>query len=143
MLLHRRSQKIDVLKNVPLFEDLSQRQLDAIARHADEVEVPAGRVLMKQGEVGQEMLVILEGGARVERNGKVVSHLGPGDVVGEMSLIDGKPRNATVIAEEPCRCLIMMRREFTPLLHSVPGLSTKLLIRLCGRLRDTTELLVS
>ena len=143
MLLHRRSQKIDVLKNVPLFEDLSQRQLDAIARHADEAEVPAGRVLMKQGEVGQEMLVILEGGARVERNGKVVSHLGPGDVAGEMSLIDGKPRSATVIAEEPCRCLIMIRREFTPLLDSVPGLSNKLLITLCGRLRATTDLLVS
>lgn len=143
MRLRHQSQKIDVLKKVPLFGDLNQRQLSAIARHADETEIAAGRVLLMQGEVGQEMLVLLDGRARVERDGKVVSHLGPGDVAGEMALIDGKPRSATVIAEEPCRCLVMMRREFMPLLDTVPGLSAKLLITLCGRLRDTTELLVS
>lgn len=143
MLLHRQSQKIDVLKTVPLFGDLNQRQLNAIARHTDESEIAAGRVLLRQGEVGQEMLVLLEGRARVERDGKVVAHLGPGDVAGEMALIDGKPRSATVITEEPCRCLVMMRREFMPLLDSVPGLSARLLVTLCGRLRAATEMLVS
>ena len=135
MLLRRRSDKADALKKVPLFNGLSQRHLDHIAREADEVKEKAGSVLTRQGGLGREFLLILEGGARVERDGKAIARLGPGDFFGEMSLIDGMPRSATVIAERPSVLLVIEARCFRELLDTVPGLQRKLLITLCARLR--------
>lgn len=143
MLLKRRSDKADVLKKVPLFSGLSRRDLDHVARQADEVKEKAGTVLTKQGGLGQEFLLILEGGARVERDGKVIARLGPGDVFGEMSLIDGLPRSATVIAESPTVLLVIQSRSFRSLLDTVPGLQRKLLITLCARLRAADARLAS
>ena len=136
MLLRRKTDKIDMLKRIPLFRDLNQRQLDQIARHADEIDCKADRILMRQGEMGNEVLVIVDGRARVERDGKVIAHAEAGDVVGEISLIDGKPRTASVIAETPCTLLTIHRRSFSPLLETVPGLAQKLLTTLCERLRN-------
>jgi len=135
MLLRRRSEKVDVLKKVPLLSGFSQRDLDLIARVADEVKVDAGRVLTQQGGLGLEFLLILDGRARVERNGTVIARLGPGEFFGEMSLIDGKPRSASVIAESPSVLLVIEARSFRKLLDTVPGLQRKLLITLCARLR--------
>jgi len=135
MLLRRRSEKVDVLKKVPLLSGLSRRDLDLIARVADEVKVEKGRVLTRQGGLGMEFLLLLEGSARVERDGKVIARLGPGDFFGEMSLIDGKPRSATVIADSPSALLAVQARSFRTLLDTVPGLQKKVLIALCGRLR--------
>jgi CRP/FNR family cyclic AMP-dependent transcriptional regulator len=135
MLLRRRSEKVDVLKKVPLLSGLSRRDLDLIARVADEVKVEKGRVLTRQGGLGMEFLLLLEGSARVERDGKVIARLGPGDFVGEMSLIDGKPRSATVIADSPSVLLAVQARSFRTLLDTVPGLQRKVLIALCERLR--------
>lgn len=143
MLLRRRSDKADVLKKVPLFSGLSRRHLDLVARQADEVKEEAGTVLTKQGALGLEFLLILEGGARVERDGKVIARLGPGDVFGEMSLIDGLPRSATVIAESPTVLLVIQSRSFRSLLDTVPGLQRKLLITLCARLRAADARLAS
>ena len=137
MLLRRRSEKVDVLKKVPLLSGLSRRDLDLIARVADEVKVEKGRVLTRQGGLGMEFLLLLEGSARVERDGKVIARLGPGDFFGEMSLIDGKPRSATVIADSPSALLAVQARSFRTLLDTVPGLQKKVLIALCGRLRAT------
>ena len=135
MLLMRRSDKADVLKKVPLFSELSRRYLDLIAREADEVKEEAGTVLTKQGGLGLEFLLILEGSARVERDGTVIARLDPGDFFGEMSLIDGMPRSASVIAESPSVLLVIEARSFRSLLDSVPGLQKKLLITLSARLR--------
>jgi len=143
MLLRRRSDKADVLKKVPLFSGLSRRHLDHVAAEADEVKEEAGTVLTKQGGLGLEFLLILEGGARVERDGKVIARLGPGDVFGEMSLIDGLPRSATVIAESPTVLLVIQARSFRSLLDTVPGLQRKLLITLCARLRAADARLAS
>ena len=143
MLLRRRSDKADVLKKVPLFSGLSRRHLDLVAREADEVKEEAGTVLTKQGGLGLEFLLILDGGARVERDGKVIARLGPGDVFGEMSLIDGLPRSATVIAESPTVLLVIQARSFRSLLDTVPGLQRKLLITLCARLRAADARLAS
>lgn len=131
-----RSQKLDVLGKVPLFSGLSQRHLGLIARHADEVKLDAGRVLANQGQHGLEFLIIAGGSARVERDGKVIARLGAGDFFGEMSLIDGEPRTATVIAEEPVSLLVIHRRVFSHLLDTVPGLQKKILVTLCVRLRQ-------
>jgi CRP/FNR family cyclic AMP-dependent transcriptional regulator len=141
VLLRRHADKIDDLKKVPLFSALNRRHLDAIARHADEVKRDAGTVLARQGARGLEFLLIVEGSARVERDGEVIAHLGPGDFFGEMSLIDGKPRSATVIADSPVFLLVVDVRSFGRLLETVPGLSNKVMATLCERLRAADETL--
>jgi len=135
MLHKRRSDKADALKKVPLFSGLSRRYLDLIARQTDEVREEAGAMLAKQGALGQEFLLLVEGGARVEKDGTVIARLGPGDFFGEMSLIDGMPRSASVIAESPCVLLVIQSRSFRGLLDEVPELPRKLLVTVGARLR--------
>jgi CRP/FNR family cyclic AMP-dependent transcriptional regulator len=135
MLLRRRSQKVDVLKKVPLLSGLSARHLDLIARHADEVKVSAGAVLAREGSLGSEFFVILDGKAQVQMDGKVMARLDAGDLVGEMSLIDQKPRSATVIAKTPMLLLVVSSRSFSALLDDVPALRKKVMVTLCERLR--------
>jgi CRP-like cAMP-binding protein len=143
MLLKRRSDRVDVLKKVPLFSELSRRHLDHIAREADEVKEKKGAVLTRQGGLGREFLLILEGAARVERDGTAIARLGPGDFFGEMSLIDGMPRSASVIAESPSVLLVIEARSFQKLLDTVPGLQRKLLATLSARLRAADVRLAS
>lgn len=139
MLLRRRSQYPDFLRKVPMFADLSKRQLELVSRHTDVIERPAGAMLVRQGEVGRELLILVDGTARVERDGKVIAQLGPGDFLGEMALLDGKPRAATVITETPTTLLVVERRSFQFLLDTVPELSRKMLVTLCARLRDLQD----
>jgi CRP/FNR family cyclic AMP-dependent transcriptional regulator len=141
MFRHRRSDKVDLLRKIPLFSGLSQRCLHAIAKCADEVELRKGAVLAKQGRQGLEAMIIVDGRARVERDGKVIAELGAGDVVGELAVIDGKPRTATVIAETPMALLVVHRRDFVSLLDAIPGLQRNLLVKLCERLRQADEAL--
>jgi CRP-like cAMP-binding protein len=133
--------KIDDLKKVPLFSALNRRHLDVIARHADEVKRDAGTTLARQGARGLEFLLIVEGSARVEKDGKVIARLGAGDFFGEMSLLDGKPRSATVVADSPVALLVVDMRSFSGLLDTVPGLSKKVMATLCERLRAADETL--
>src|SRR5204862_6501615 len=84
------------LATVPLFAPCSKKHLQRIARASDEVEIPAGRTLMKQGDVGRECFILVEGKVKVERNGRKVASLGPGAYFGELSLLDKGPRTATV-----------------------------------------------
>jgi len=135
MLLRRSSQKIDLLKKVHLFSNLSQRHLGEIAKHADQVQVEKGRVLVQQGKIGWEFIFIVEGKARVEKDGKVIRQLSKGDFFGEISLIDGEPRTATVIAETNMTLLIVNKTSFDHLLETIPGLQRKILISLCQYLR--------
>ena len=141
MFRRRRSDKISLLRNVPLFSQLSQRQLNAVARHADEIQLRKGAVLAKQGAQGLEAIIIVDGRARVVTDGKTIAELTAGDVVGEMSVIDGKPRSATVIAETPMDLLVLHRRDFVFLLETVPGLQRKLLVTLCQRVREADQAL--
>jgi len=137
----RRSDKVELLRKIPLFSRLSQRQLNAVARHIDEVQIRKGAVLAKQGTQGLEAVIIVDGRARVEGDGKAIAELTAGDVVGEMSVIDGKPRSATVIAETPMNLLVLHRRDFMSLLETVPGLQRKLLVTLCERVRQADQAL--
>jgi CRP/FNR family cyclic AMP-dependent transcriptional regulator len=141
MFRYRRSDKVDLLRNVSLFNQLSQRQLNAVAKHVDEVQLRKGAVLAKQGAQGMEAIIIVDGRARVETDGTMLAELGAGDVVGEMSVIDGKPRSATVIAETPMNLLVLHRRDFVSLLETVPGLQRKLLVTLCERVRQADQAL--
>jgi CRP/FNR family transcriptional regulator, cyclic AMP receptor protein len=141
VLLRNRSQKVDVLKNIPMFSYLTRKQLEEVARHADEVEVEAGKVIARQGERGHEMVVIVSGTATVTRGDVTMATLRAGDFFGEMSLLDGKPRSASVVADEPMSLLIISAREFEPLLLEIPKLGVRLLMAMAARLRAADEAL--
>jgi CRP-like cAMP-binding protein len=125
-----------MLRNVPLFKGLSQKQLEQVARLVDEVEAPAGKRLATAGETGHELFIIMDGQARVQiPKGRTV-RLGPGEFFGEMSLVDGGPRSATVEATTPMKLLVVGHREFWQLLDEAPSLNAKVMRTLAGRLRD-------
>ncbi|MEY2430526.1 MAG: family transcriptional regulator, cyclic receptor protein [Acidimicrobiaceae bacterium] len=130
---------LEHLASVPLFAACSRKDLQRIARASDEVQIPEGRTLMKQGDVGRECFVLVEGKVKVERNGKRVASLGPGAYFGELSLLDKGPRTATVTAESPITVLVLGPREFSGVLDEVPTLAHKLLTALAQRIRELDE----
>jgi CRP/FNR family transcriptional regulator, cyclic AMP receptor protein len=127
--------RIDRLEEVSLLDGCSRRQLRAIARISAVVEVPAGAVLARAGDAGEEFFVILDGHARVEVSPRKRSRLGPGQYFGEMSLLDGGPRSASVVAETPLRLLVIKRRNFSTLLREAPELTQNLMTTLSRRVR--------
>ncbi|MDR7522690.1 MAG: cyclic nucleotide-binding domain-containing protein [Armatimonadota bacterium] len=133
-----RSGKVEMLSRVRLFRGLSRRQLEHVARLADEVEVPAGTRLATEGEVGHELYVIVEGEATVTVGRRTV-RLGPGEFFGEMSLVDGGPRSATVTATTPMKLLVVGHREFWGLLNEAPQLAAKIMRALSERLREAEK----
>ena len=128
-------QKITYLQRVQLFEGCSTRQLRAIARIAEVQEAPAGEVLARAGETGDRFFVIVDGAARIEVSAQKQHRIGPGEFFGEMSLLDGGPRSATVIADTAVRLLVIHRRDFVTLLREVPALTQQMLVTLCQRVR--------
>lgn len=131
-----RSKIADALVGVPLFSRCSGRDLKAIARHVELVEVDADRDIVRQSDEGDAMFVILTGSARVLRDGRRVRDLGAGDYFGELALLDPAPRSATVTASEPTVLAALSVRMFRVLLRELPGLSAKLLADLASRVRD-------
>ena len=128
--------KIERLEEVGLLAGCSRRQLRAIARISEVIEVPAGTVLARSGAPGEEFFLIMDGSARVEVSARKRSRLEPGQYFGEMSLLDGGPRSASVLAETPVRLLVIKRRDFTTLLKEAPELTQSLLATLSQRLRQ-------
>lgn len=127
---------LDHLASVPLFASLSRKELQTVARASDELTLDEGKVLVRQGDVGRECFVILDGTAIVKRNGRKVATLGPGSYFGELSLLDKGPRTATVTAETPLTVLVLGPREFSSVLEQIPNMAHKLLATLAGRVRD-------
>ena len=129
------------LADVKLFGQLSKRQSSRLARVADMVSVDEGAILIKEGERGRELIVIVEGSAVVRRNNRKIAGLGPGDSLGEMSLLDRQLATATVVTTEPCRLLVIDGRRFDAELENLPGLARNLLATLSTRLRATNKAL--
>ncbi len=127
---------IERLKAVPLFSNLAKKDLNAIAKATDEVTFPAGHALITEGEMGNEAFVVLAGSVTVTRNGKRVASLGPGDVIGEYTILEHAPRVASVTCDDDCTMLVIDRRHFSALLESTPALAIKFLQELAGRLRE-------
>jgi len=132
----RRDAFLDHLAEVPIFSALSRRELALIARRGEDIEVPAGKVLVREGATGSEFFVIVSGQARVSRRGRRVATLGPGDAFGELALLDKAPRNATVVAETPMELVVLGQREFAGIIDEVPGFARKLLAGMARRLRE-------
>jgi CRP/FNR family transcriptional regulator, cyclic AMP receptor protein len=127
---------IDLLRKVWLFERCSRRELEALQKIATAVEVPAGRVLTSQGEMGREFFVLVSGKAEAVRDGTSIGVLGPGSFFGEMSLLERKPRAATVTTLEPTSLLVITTGDFNSLVQTIPSVDHKMLVVLADRLRD-------
>lgn len=117
--------KIEVLKQVPLFAQLSRAELQTVASLADELEVPAGTALTLEGETGREFFVLVDGVAEVQVDGRVVRTLTGGDFVGEIALLTRGPRTATVTAVVPSRLLVLTDRAFRLLADTIPAFAAR------------------
>lgn len=129
-------EKLEKLRRVPLFAALGRRELERLGALSDEVELPAGRTLMRQGERGQELFLFLRGGARVERDGREVASRREGDFVGEIALVDGGPRTATVTLTDDSSVLVVGRQAFQQLLEEFPDVRLQVLEALAHRVRS-------
>jgi CRP/FNR family cyclic AMP-dependent transcriptional regulator len=131
-----RDPKLERLSQVQLFSACSRRDLSRIAVLCEEIDVPAGRILIRQGDPGREAFVICDGRAKATIRGKGSAKLGPGDCFGEMALLHAAPRSATVTAESDMRLLVLGSREFSSLVEEVPAVGRRVLAALAERVRE-------
>jgi CRP/FNR family transcriptional regulator, cyclic AMP receptor protein len=129
----------ELLSRVPLFSGCSQREIAAIARAAKEVHRREGSVLARTGEPGVGFFLIVDGKANVVVNGRKRGTLGPGDFFGEISLLDGGPRSADVVAATDVDMLGLTAWVFRGVLEQYPSIAQKMLVTMAGRLRDATK----
>jgi CRP-like cAMP-binding protein len=125
----------ELLADVGLFSRCTSRQRRAMARHAQIAELPAGVDLIKEGEPGDALFVIIEGNAIITKNGVELNRAGPGAYFGELAILDGEPRSATVVAETDVKVAVIGIRMFRTLLREYSDLAEQLLIFLAGELR--------
>ncbi|MEX2011271.1 MAG: cyclic nucleotide-binding domain-containing protein [Chloroflexota bacterium] len=137
ILTHDR--RTELLAGCPLFRGVGAEHLTALAEKATEVEFPARQTIVRQGEIGTGFFIVVEGRVKVVRDARTLATLGPGDFFGELSVLDGQPRIAQVVAEEPTRCLALASWDFEKVLLEQPALSLAILRGLAARLRSVSE----
>jgi CRP-like cAMP-binding protein len=130
----RSGSKADVIARVPLFAALSKSELGKVASLADELDLPADKVLIREGERGREFFVLLEGEAEVTRKGKKLATSGSGDFFGEIALVSSLPRVATVKTRTAARVLVIRDVDFRALLRRAPAIAVKVLEAVADRL---------
>lgn len=133
--MHRNAH-IDRLRTVPIFSGCTNKELQLVARLVEQMSIPEGTVLVREGEVGHEFFILVEGTAEVSRAGRRVAVLQPGDHFGELALLDHHPRNATITMSTAGQVLIMAPREFNSLLLQAPSLARRIAITLARRLHE-------
>jgi CRP/FNR family cyclic AMP-dependent transcriptional regulator len=131
--------KVEALKRAPLFEGLSRKELTQLARVSEDMELPPGTVLCKEGEIGHEFFVIVDGEAEVTRKGKRVTKRGGGDFIGEIALVEETRRTATVTAKTPLRVFVLTSKDFHHLLEENPKVQNKVLRALARRVAELAE----
>ena len=127
---------IELLAQVPLFAGLSRRHLKRLAEHADLAGLRSGELIVQEGTAGGTFYVIVQGEAKVRQHGRAIATLGPGDFFGEISLLDGGPRTADVLATTPITAIRIFKRSFDAMVSEEPGVAAKILSVVAGRLRD-------
>jgi CRP/FNR family transcriptional regulator, cyclic AMP receptor protein len=132
-----KNSKVDLIRHVPLFAACSKKELAEIASIADEIDLPADKVLMEQGGQGREFFVLIEGTADVIQDGRTVNSMGPGDFFGEIALVAKTPRTATIKATSPLRALVINDRAFRALLEHSPKIQLGVLQALAERVAQT------
>ena len=134
MSLHR-DVKMQLIRTIGLFSGCTIDELHEVAAIADEIDLRAGKLLTTEDTDGREFVVIIEGQAEVAKHGEVVATIGPGDYFGEIALIDGGPRSATIVAATDLVCYGLTFWEFRPLVEGNGSIGWKLLQALAKRLR--------
>jgi CRP/FNR family transcriptional regulator, cyclic AMP receptor protein len=130
----RQNEKVELIRSVPLFQHCSKKEIADVVRLADEIDLPEGKVLTREGQQGHEFFVLVEGSATVVRNGRKVATMAPGSFFGEIALIRRVPRTATVTATAPVRALVIEARAFRGLIERTPSISLKVLEALAERM---------
>jgi CRP-like cAMP-binding protein len=133
----------DAIGDVPLFSGLSRRHLKHVATLTVDEEFDEGATLAEEGQPGDTFYVLLQGEAKVERGGRKIARLLPGDFFGEIALIDGGPRTASVIAETPVETLTIHRKRFQKMLEEDPSIVVAMLEELAKRLRSNERSLTA
>jgi CRP-like cAMP-binding protein len=131
--------RAELLARAPLLAGVDPDGIAAIARRVVQIEIPKDHVIARQGEVGTGLFLIARGSVRVVRDGDTIARLGPGDIFGELSVLDGQPRIAQVIADEPTVCLALASWDFEAVVREQPTVALAILRVLAGRLRGLTE----
>ena len=139
MRLFSQDTKVQALKRAPLFEDLSRKELAQLARVCDDLEVQPGKVLCKEGQMGREFFVIVEGKVLVTREGRQLATLNGGDFLGEIAVVTEMPRTATATAETPVRLFALTGRDFRVVLDENPTVERKVLRALARRLAEASS----
>jgi CRP/FNR family cyclic AMP-dependent transcriptional regulator len=137
--LFNQDTKVQALKRAPLFEGLSRKELAELARHTEDLEVPAGEVLCKEGDTGREFFVIVDGEIGVTSNGRKVAQRGRGDFVGEIALLEDTTRTATVTAKTPLRVFVLTREDFRKLVRDNPSVERKVMQALARRVVELSR----
>jgi CRP-like cAMP-binding protein len=132
--------KVEALSRAPLFEGLTKKELRELARVTDDLKVEPGTVLCREGRVGQEFFVIVDGEAEVTKGGKHVATRSGGDFVGEIALLTTKTRTATVTATTPLRCFVLTQGAFRRVLEENPPVQLKVMTALAERLAADADL---
>ena len=130
----RRDAKVELLKSVPLFADCTKAELRALARSTDEIDLREGTVMTREGRPGREFFVLVQGAARVTRNGRKLADLKDGDWFGEIALITDRPRTATVTATSAVDVLVITDRQFRSVVETMPSIALKVLSTVGDRL---------
>lgn len=138
-LRRTRRETAQALSVVPLFSGLSKTDLNKLAEETDVVSFPAGTTIVEEGLLGETMFVVTSGEAKVTRGKRRLGIVRPGDFFGEVALLDGAPRSASVVAETPVVAIRLFRRTLLRMLEAEPQLSLKILDSLVRRVRDLSE----
>jgi CRP/FNR family cyclic AMP-dependent transcriptional regulator len=131
--------KAEALGRTTLFSTLSKKELVALAKVTEDLDVKEGRVLCREGETGREFFVILEGEAEVTKNGAAVRTLGPGQFFGEIALVEHRPRTATVTAKTDLRFFVLTSQAFWSLLENQQEVQRAVLRCLAARLAGEAD----
>ena len=137
MRLHKDA-KVDLISRVPLFATCSKKELRLIANLADQVEWREGKTVIKEGRLGSEFFILIDGTASVSQGGGKVRDLGAGEWVGEIALVANVPRTATVVTSSPVRALVLTRGGFSRLIEDSPSIAAKVLESLGERVAPGT-----
>jgi hypothetical protein len=132
-LVLRKDAKVELIRRIPFFSECSKRELERIARIADEIDFPAGKTLMKEGELGWECFVMIDGELEVTRNGRPIAMRGGSELFGEVALLTDQRRTATVTAVTPARALVLTAGGFRDLVHEVPSIAVNVMKSLADR----------
>jgi len=131
--------KVEMLRKVAIFSGIPDRALATIADQTEVIDFPAGRYIVRQGQVGTGFYMVTSGRARVVRAGKTLARFGPGEFFGELSVLDQMPRSAHVIADEPTTCLALASWNFTRLLEEYPKITLSILREVARRLKAADD----